>query len=84
MRLGLLWVMAGGALLSGCGSSTGPTLMVRCETGTALVGATSIDVSPDTSRGAVLKFPDPVNSGQTGTINIAQGKSCKITSNVNS
>jgi len=73
-------------LLAGCGSSSpATTLSVTCGGSLSLAGAKSIDVVPDQAQaGVVLSYPDPVNTGQTGTIPIRPGAKCTIapTSNV--
>jgi hypothetical protein len=79
MRLRWLTVLALPLSLAACGgSSSAPTLSVSCNGSASLEGATSIDVAPGTSGGAVLSFPDPANHGHTGTIAIAPGNKCTI------
>lgn len=67
-------------LLAGCGGSSAvTTLSVTCGGSLSLAGAKSIDVVPDQARaGVVLSYPDPVNTGQTGSIPIRPGAKCTI------
>ena len=72
MRVALFGLLALPLLVAGCGhSSPSSTLSVSCGGSTALVGAKSVDVAVDpVSKTTILSFPDPVNSGQTGTITL--------------
>ena len=67
--------------LAGCGGDKpSSTLSVVCAGGTQLVGATSIDVLGDLADGRpAMKFPDPANAGQVGTISVPPHDHCKIT-----
>jgi hypothetical protein len=67
--------------LAGCGGDDKPavTVTVTCRGSTALVGARSIDVLGDTVNGrTVMSFPDPANSGKTGTLAVGPGERCSI------
>jgi hypothetical protein len=68
--------------LAGCGGGGKPvlTLSVACGGTTQLYGATSIDVLGEVQNGhPTLAFPDPVNPGKTGTIEVRPGDRCTIT-----
>ena len=67
--------------LIGCGGGkASETLSVTCGGGTQLVGAASIDVLGDLVDGRpTMNFPDPANSGRTGTISVQPHDRCKIT-----
>lgn len=83
IRLGwlrLAWLLAPIPLAACGGHDSAPTLSVTCAGGSALVGATSIDVLGDVVNGRpTMTFPDPVNRGQTGTISAPPGADCRIT-----
>ncbi|MCQ8277645.1 hypothetical protein NFI95_04175 [Acetobacteraceae bacterium KSS8] len=69
-------------LLAGCGHSKSgsPTLSVTCDGTLMLAGATQITAASDNGGGvATLRFPDPANPGQTGTLPVPGGRSCVIT-----
>lgn len=75
----LVWLMLPLALASCGGSKSSTTLTVTCAAGTALSGATSVTVLGDTVAGRpMLIFPDPVNSGKTGTLTVPAHDRCKI------
>ncbi|HUB10461.1 MAG TPA: hypothetical protein VMB34_00770 [Acetobacteraceae bacterium] len=67
--------------LAGCGGGKATaTLSVTCGENTQLYGAVSIEVPGDLENGhSVLDYPDPVNPGKTGTIEVQPGNRCKIT-----
>ena len=55
--------------LGACGGGPVTTLVVTCGGSTVLAGAKSVDVVVDpVSKMTALSFPDPVNTGRTGTI----------------
>jgi hypothetical protein len=66
--------------LAGCGGGkSAATVSVTCGGGTQLVGASSVDVLGDLANGQpVLKFPDPANPGNTGTISVPVHDHCRI------
>lgn len=64
-------VLALASALTACGGATpSTTLSATCDGSRVLAGATSIDVVVDANRSTSLSFPDPVNTGKTGTIPI--------------
>ena len=68
-------------VLAGCGGGDKPaaTVTVTCHGSVALVGARSVDVLGDPVNGhTVMSFPDPVNSGKTGTLAVGPGERCSI------
>ena len=68
------------APLAACGGrKDSATISVTCSNGVGLVGAVSIDVLGDPTDGhPTLKFPDPANSGKTGTITVQPHQHCTI------
>jgi hypothetical protein len=68
-------------LLAGCGGAkSAGTLSVTCDGGTQLFGASSVDVQGDLVNGRpTMTFPDPANSGHTGSISVPARGNCKIT-----
>ena len=80
MRLWHLAWLCLPVVLTGCGGDKpAATISVTCGRGTALVGASSIDVLGDQVNGrTVLSFPDPANRGQTGTLVVPPHDTCKI------
>ena len=76
----LIWLVLVPSLASCGGSKSAATISVTCGGGTQLVGAASVDVLGDLTNGQpVLKFPDPANPGNTGTISVPAHDHCKIT-----
>ncbi len=75
----LAWLLLPLALC-GCGGSKSPTsLAVICGGRTALAGASTIEVSGDTTDGRpTLSFPDPANPGSIGTIVVPARDRCRI------
>jgi hypothetical protein len=75
----LIWILPV-LLLAACGhGKPSTTLTVTCTKGTELVGATSIDVLGDVTDGRpTMTYPDPVHSGQTGTISVRPRGHCTI------
>ena len=69
------------AMLAGCGGDKpAVSLTVTCGGSAALVGARSVTVLGDQVNGhTTLSFPDPANSGKTGTLTVAPGGRCSIT-----
>ena len=67
--------------LTACGGSkSGPAVTVTCSSGTAVVGATSVDLSADPATGRpLMNFPDPANPGKTGSIALEPRGRCTIT-----
>ena len=69
-------------LLVGCGHSDPgpPSLSVSCDNSLMLAGAANVSVmQAPGGQGALLSFPDPANSGQTGTLPVTAGRACTIT-----
>ena len=67
-------------ILTGCGGDKpAATLTVTCRGSVALVGARSVDVLGDQVNGrTAMSFPDPANSGKTGTLSVSPGDRCSI------
>jgi hypothetical protein len=65
--------------LAACGGDKPATLTVTCPGGTQLIGATSVDVLGDVVDGRpTMSYPDPSNSGKTGTLAVPARGSCRI------
>jgi hypothetical protein len=77
---GVAW-LAVALSLAGCGGGkSATTLSVVCGGGTSLVGAASVEVLGDPANGRpIINFPDPANSGKTGSIAVPAHQRCKIT-----
>jgi len=76
----LAWLVIPLSLTACGGSKSASTLSVTCDGGTQLFGAASIDVLGDVTDGhPTMRFPDPANSGRTGTISVPPHGRCKVT-----
>lgn len=67
--------------LAGCGGGKSTaTLTVSCGQNTQLYGAVSVDVPGELQDGhPALVYPDPVNPGKNGVIEVQPGSRCTIT-----
>lgn len=75
----LIWLILALSLSACGGDKPSTTLSVTCTGGVQLVGATSVDVQGDLANGRPqMRFPDPANPGQTGTITLQPHNDCKI------
>jgi hypothetical protein len=81
MRVWWLGWLVVSIVLVGCGGDKpAATLSVACSGGVALAGARSIDVLGDPVNGrTTLSFPDPANTGKTGTLIVPPHDTCSIT-----
>ncbi len=76
----LAWLLIPLSLAACGGSKSSTTLSVKCDGGTELFGAASIDLLGDTVDGRpTMNFPDPANPGKTGTISVPPHGHCKVT-----
>jgi hypothetical protein len=72
------------ASLGGCGGSSSPnSLTITCGEGVSVVGIERTDVAaPEPGNQAAtattLTYPDPVNTGHTGTLKLGPGQKCTI------
>jgi len=79
----LAWLVIPLSLAACGGGKSTPTLSVVCAGGTQLFGAASIDVLGDVVNGRpTMNYPDPANSGHTGSISVEPRGHCKITPQV--
>lgn len=61
------------------GRKEATTISAICSDGVRLVGVTSVDVLGDLADGrTTMKYPDPANSGRTGTITVQPHQHCTI------
>lgn len=59
--------------VAGCGGTPTASLAVTCDGKLVLAGTDSVQAT-----GSNLLFPDPANTGQTGTISLSNGQRCVI------
>jgi hypothetical protein len=66
--------------LAGCGHSDPDpiTLSVSCDSSLLLAGAKSLQLVAS-AQGTTMSYPDPVNTGHTGTIALQPGHPCTVT-----
>jgi len=70
-------------LLSGCGSSSSSGMKVACTRGTSIQPLTRLEVRQvpavgTTAPTAILLYPDPLHSDQTGTLTLGPGERCTV------
>jgi hypothetical protein len=76
----LAWLVLPIALVGCGGDKPKATLAVTCHGSVTLAGARSIDLLGDLVNGRpTISFPDPANSGKTGTLSVAPASRCTIT-----
>ena len=76
----LVWLVIPLSLAACGGGKSSGTLSITCTGGTQVIGAASIDVLGDVVNGRpTMEFPDPANSGRTGTLSVPPHDHCKVT-----
>jgi len=76
----LVWLLIPLSLAACGGGKSAATLSVKCDGGTELYGAASLDLLGDPVDGRpTMNFPDPANGGKTGTMSVPPHGHCKVT-----